>query len=161
MSIFTQQSIDTEIHNDDSMKHRYLTFLTNDQLFGVPIAEVMQIVEIQKITGIQGQPPYTKGIINLRGQIIPVIDMRLRLNYPEVSYNDRTCIIIIYVREQYFGLIVDGVDEVIRIMPEEISAPPEQSQKEAGSLFTGIARIKKGNVHEETLALLIRASKIP
>ncbi|MFT3982816.1 MAG: chemotaxis protein CheW [Lachnospiraceae bacterium] len=155
-----REELEKNQQDDDGMKQRYLTFLTDDRLFGVPIAEVMQIVEIQDITRMHDQQSYIKGIINLRGQIIPVIDMRLRLNIPEISYNDRTCIVIMCVKDQNFGLIVDGVDEVIRILPEQISAPPESGLMGAESFFTGIARVKKNNAGEEALALLIRASEI-
>jgi purine-binding chemotaxis protein CheW len=128
--------------NLTEMDGKYLTFWTDSQLFGIAIAGVQQIVGIQKITSIPDFPDYFKGIINLRGSIIPVIDVRLRFNKPETVYNERTCIIVINIQQQLFGLIVDAVDEVTRIDEENISAPPEASAEEACAYLKGIAKLE-------------------
>lgn len=143
----------------DEMKGKYLTFWTDSQLFGVPIADVVQIVGMQRITIIPEYPYYAKGIINLRGSIIPVIDVRLRLNKPESEYTDHTCIIVTSVNNALFGFIVDEVDEVTpSIADEQISIPPRMGDS-VNQYLTGIARLQ-GNDSKEEIVLLIDTAKI-
>jgi purine-binding chemotaxis protein CheW len=137
------------------MQGKYLTFWTDRQLFGVPIADVVQIVGMQQITSIPDFPPYAKGIINLRGAIIPVIDVRLRFHKPEVSYNERTCIIVTHIQQNTAGLIVDAVDEVTDIDDSLISAPPKMSASELQAAYlTGIGKL------EQKIVLLLDIGKI-
>jgi len=135
------------------MDGKYLTFWTEGQLFGVSIADVVQIVGIQKITSIPGFPNYVKGVINLRGSIIPVIDVRLRLNKQEASYNEHTCIIVTSIQENSFGFIVDSVDEVTKIGDENISITPKVSAGEVDSYLNGIAKL------ENKVVLLLNIEK--
>lgn len=123
------------------MDGKYLTFWTDRQLFGVPIAHVVQIVGMQTITEVPEFPAYAKGIINLRGSIIPLIDMRLRLNKPETEYTERTCVIVTNIEERSIGFIVDEVDAVIAIADEMISSPPRLSGG-GTSYITGIGRLE-------------------
>lgn len=136
---------------------KYLTFYS-EGLFGVPIADVVQIVEMQKVTEVPSYPYYAKGVMNLRGSIIPVIDMRLRLSKPEAEYTDRTCVIVSNIHERLFGFIVDAVDEVTKIEPDQISPPPRLSGDGGSNYLTGIARINEGG--EEKIALLLDMAKI-
>lgn len=116
----------------EATKGKYLTVYLNEQLYGIPVFNVVQIVGVQDIVPVPEFPHYAKGVMNLRGSIIPVIDMRLRLGMMEADYTDRTCIIITNVRERYIGFIVDSVDEVTDIPDEEILPTPhvEQAQNE-------------------------------
>lgn len=141
--------------NIAEMDGKYLTFWTDQQLFGVPIADVVQIVGIQQITGIPDFPAYAKGIINLRGTIIPVIDIRMRFRKPETEYNERTCIIVSNIHDHAVGLIVDAVDEVTDIEDSAISIPPKISSKDQqASFLTGIGKL------EQKIVLLLDTSKI-
>lgn len=79
---------------DNALKNQYLTFWADGQLFGVSIVNVMQIIRTQKIVEIPDYPPYAKGIINLRGSIVPILDIRMRLGKPQVEYSERTCIVL-------------------------------------------------------------------
>lgn len=137
---------------------KYLTFYS-DGLFGVPIADVVQIVEMQKVTEVPSYPYYAKGVMNLRGSIIPVIDMRMRLSKPEAEYTDRTCVIVSNIRDRLFGFIVDAVDEVTKIEPEQISPPPRLSGEGGSNYLTGIARISESG-SDEKIALLLDMAKI-
>jgi purine-binding chemotaxis protein CheW len=141
---------------------RYLTFLTGNQLFGLPITEIVQIAQIQEIIGLPEQLPYVKGIINLRGQIIPVIDVSLRFGKQETGFTERTCIIITRVKGSDFGLIVDEVDEVADIQAEQISAPPKMSadSDQVNDYLTGIARLKANGGQKERVVLLLHAGRI-
>lgn len=110
---------------EDTQKDKYLTFWLGKETYGIDIRVVIEIIGIQPITDVPEVPPYVKGIINLRGKIIPVIDMRLRFKREFKEYNDRTCIIVIEVNEIHIGLIVDGVSEVITIEEENVVPPPD------------------------------------
>lgn len=146
----------TETAENSELDGKYLTFWTDGQLFGLPIAKVVQIVSMQKITGVPEFPYYAKGIINLRGGIIPVIDVRLRFGKMEKEYDERTCIIVISTKSEdaYVGLIVDGVDEVTDILNEEISTTPKMSNDYTDSFLTGIGKLKT------KIVLLINVAKI-
>ena len=122
----------------DEMRGRYLTFHIDKQTFGIPIADVIQIVGVQEITEVPEFPSYAKGIINLRGSIVPLIDMRIRFHKDELPYNDRTCVIVTSIGQRLIGLVVESVDEVVSISEEEISPPPVVSSEETDSYITGI-----------------------
>ncbi|MBP2649191.1 MAG: CheW protein [Firmicutes bacterium] len=100
---------------EDTQKGRFLTFSVGKEDYGIEICFVTEIIGIQEITEVPELPDYVKGIINLRGKIIPVMDVRLRFKKAAKEYNDRTCIIVIDVRDIYIGLIVDKVCEVLSI----------------------------------------------
>ena len=124
------------------LESTYLTFVTDDQLFGIPIAEVVQIIGMQKITEIPEFPVYARGIINLRGEIIPIIDVRTSHCKPFMDYNDRTCIVVTDIQGKYFGFVVDQVDEVTEIPETSITPPPHMGNDVAARYLTGVARIK-------------------
>lgn len=142
----------------EELREKYLTFWTEGQLFGVPIAEVVQIVGMQRITALPDCPRYAKGIIDLRGSIIPLVDVRLRLGKPEREYDERTCIIVINVGERLFGLIVDEVDEVSTIPADRVSQPPRMGGDGTTPYLTGIARL--GEDGQERIVLCVDATKI-
>lgn len=145
--------IGTEADTDE-MKGKYLTFWTDEQLFGVPIADVVQIIGIQEITPIPDSPAYAKGVINLRGSIIPVIDVRVRFSKEETQYSERTCIIVTKIEESYIGFIVDSVDEVTTIGDDNISPPPRISKDRTNAYLTGIGKV------ENKVVLLLDTSRI-
>lgn len=148
----------TEATQTEETDGKYLTFITDEQMFGVPIADVVQIVGMQKVTEIPDYPMYAKGVINLRGEIIPVIDVRLRLGKLEADYTDRTCVIVTNIRNRYFGFIVDAVDEVTDIPDEQISPPPQMGSDATSPYLTGVARLEKAK--SEKIVLLIDTAKI-
>ncbi|HHZ17559.1 MAG TPA: chemotaxis protein CheW [Peptococcaceae bacterium] len=113
-------ALDTE----DTLKGKYLTFFLGEECYGIEIRYVIEIIGIQGITEIPELPAYIKGIINLRGQIIPVMDMRMRFRRPFKEYNDRTCVVVVVIKNVSLGLIVDNVADVIDIPDEEIVPPP-------------------------------------
>lgn len=109
----------------DAQHGRYLLFLLDKEVFGIEIRYVTEIVGIQKINPLPDTPDYIRGIINLRGGIIPIIDVRLRLRKEPVPYTDRTCIVVIEIVGTRVGLIVDRVDEVILIDDSDIVPAPD------------------------------------
>lgn len=140
--------------DNSEMEGKYLTFWTDGQLFGISIANVEQIIGMQEITGIPEFPYYAKGIINLRGNVIPVIDVRIRLNKAEAEYNERTCIIVTNIDDSFVGFIVDEVNEVVDINSEQISPPPKVTNDTVHSYLTGIAKLEDGVV------LIVDSAKI-
>lgn len=148
-STLDQERID--IYEDDEEEdihlNKYLSFHIGDKLYGIEIKNITDIIELQKITEVPDMPDYIKGVINLRGKIIPVMDMRLRLNKEEKEYDDRTCIININIDNVTVGLIVDTVSEVLRIPQEMIAKPPDFHSDETNNRFVnGIGKLEDENV---------------
>lgn len=143
-----------EAENGDVIGRKYLTFRTDNELFGIPIADVVQIIGIQEITPLPDFPKYVKGVINLRGNIIPVIDIRLRFGKPAIPYNEGTCIVVTRMEDACMGFIVDSVDEVTDLESDGISAPPKVSSDTTNKYLTGIGRIG------ERVVLLLDVGKI-
>jgi purine-binding chemotaxis protein CheW len=129
-----------ELPETDSMENTYLTFYSNNLCLALPILDVIQIIGMQEITPIPEFPPYTKGVINLRGNIISVVDLAMRLSNVETQYTDKTCIIITYANRSFVGFIVDKVDEVKEITPEQIINPSELATEVEAHYLTGIAK---------------------
>lgn len=136
------------------MEGKYLTFWTDKQLFGIPIVNVVQIVGMQEITEIPEFPRYVKGIINMRGTIIPVIDIRLRFHKDERDYDERTCIIVTNIDGKAVGFAVDAVDEVTEILDDMISPPLNISKDIGNTYLSGVAR------HEDKVVLILDSTKI-
>lgn len=111
--------------NEDTLKGKYLIFSLGNEEYGMEIRHITEIIGIQPITEVPEMPEYIKGITNLRGQIIPVMDARLRFKKSIREYDGRTCIIVIDTGEITIGLIVDSVSEVLTLDDEDIAPPPE------------------------------------
>ncbi|MFZ5353155.1 MAG: chemotaxis protein CheW [Bacillota bacterium] len=116
---------DEDFQEEDTQKDKYLIFTIGEEDYGLDIKYIVEIIGIQPITPIPEMPEYIRGIINLRGRIIPVMDVRLRFRKAERSYDDRTCIIVTDIGELVVGLIIDRVVEVVDISQENISLPPQ------------------------------------
>ena len=134
-----EMSISVDLDSEGT-RGMYLTFAVGEEEFGVGISYVTEIINVQTITEVPELPPYIKGIINLRGKIIPVMDVRMRFNKEPCEYNDRTCIIVVDIGDMGIGLIVDMVREVLQIAEEEI-VPPADGKEGAGNRYiSGIAK---------------------
>jgi purine-binding chemotaxis protein CheW len=121
----TQLMEDAAWIEQDTQKGKFLTFLLGKEMYAIEIKLVTEIISVQPITKLPELPPYIKGIVNLRGRIISVMDVRLRFKMEQAEYDQKTCIIIIEVRDTPVGLIVDSVSEVLSIDDENIVPPPE------------------------------------
>ncbi len=120
--------------DEDTQKGKYLIFPLGKEDYAIGIRCITEIIGMQPITAVPELPAYVKGIINLRGKIIPVTDVRLRFRMEPAAYNDRTCIIVIDVRGLSVGLIVDNVSEVLSV-PEKDIVPPPGMDKDAGTRY--------------------------
>ncbi len=127
---------------DGSLGGKYLTFKLGDEEYGVQILKVREIIGLMDITKVPQMPSYVKGVINLRGKVIPVIDLRTKFSLPQVEYTDQTCIIVIDVGGMV-GTIVDSVQEVADISGEEIEPPPPMSSEVNSEIILGLAKSKE------------------
>lgn len=125
MADVLDNTIDME---EDTLKGRFLTFSLGNESYGIEVKYVTEIIGMQAITEIPELPEYVKGVINLRGKIIPVMDVRLRFKKEPREYNDRTCVIVVDINDISIGLIVDTVSEVITIPEEDIVEPPQMNK---------------------------------
>lgn len=138
---------------EDAQKDKFLTFSLGSEMYGIEIRYVTEIIGIQTITEVPELPEYVRGIMNLRGKIIPVMDVRLRFRKPFREYNDRTCVVVVDIRELSVGLIVDSVSEVLSIPASEIVPPPEAGRG-ANRYIHGIGRC------EGAVTLLLDCDKL-
>lgn len=130
--------------NEDTQKNKYLTFHLADEDYGFEIAYVTEIIGIQKITEVPEMPPYVKGVINLRGQVIPVMDVRLRFGMESREYDERTCIIVVRVDTTSVGLIVDKVNEVVDIPEEKVEQVTQQETTGNNRYINGVGKLESG-----------------
>ncbi len=134
--------LNTEVQEDDTLKGKFLIFSMGNEMYGIEIRHITEIIGVQPITEIPEMPQYVKGITNLRGKIIPVIDARLRFKKPAREYDGKTCIIIIDIKQISIGLIVDNVSEVLNLVDEDI-APSPNINKIEHKFVKGIGKIGK------------------
>jgi purine-binding chemotaxis protein CheW len=133
-SVAVDEETDEIELEEDSQKDKFLTFLINGEGYGMDIRHVTEIIGIQKITPIPDMPDYVVGVINLRGSVIPIMNVRRRFGLPLKDYDPRTCIIIVHINDTSVGLIVDEVSEVLT-MPEDSLAPPPRVSRGSNSRF--------------------------
>lgn len=119
---------------------RYFTFVLDCQEYGIEIQKVREIIRLMPITPIPFSPPHIKGVINLRGKIVPVIDLRLKIGLVAAPASDRTCIVVVDVGVNEVGMIVDEVSEVLAIAENDISDPPEFAADVDTDFILGIGR---------------------
>lgn len=143
----------------NELDSQLLTFWLDGQMFGVSITNVAQIISMLPITEMPETPEYVKGIINLRGNIIPIVDMRLRLNKPEAEYTDRTCIVITNINNDQLGFIVDEVDAVLRVSKEQISDAPKIGDEYTNRYLNGIAKVPSADGADK-IVLWLNLAKI-
>lgn len=125
---------------------KYLIFHLGREEFGIRVVSVREIMGVQDITAVPQTPAHVKGVINLRGKVIPVLDLRLKFGLPEIEYTQRTCIIVVQVqgdtRSMLMGIVVDGVAEVLNLASGDIEDTPDFGQGVATPYLLGMAKIK-------------------
>lgn len=130
-----------DAQNEDTLKDKYLTFSLADEDYGIEIRYVIEIIGIQKITKVPNLPIFIKGVINLRGKVIPVMDVRARFGLPARDYDERTCIMVVNIDGEAMGLVVDHVNEVADIPEAQVEPPPASGSSLAGQYVSGIGKI--------------------
>lgn len=127
-----ENSIEKDLYlldDEDSLEGRYITFILDSENYAFELKYVSEIIGIQRITPVPKTTKFIKGIINLRGIIIPIICLRNRFALKEINYTDRTCIIIVNYKEYTVGLIVDEVNEVVEINSANLKPAPKSGKK--------------------------------
>jgi purine-binding chemotaxis protein CheW len=119
---------------------KFLTFLLADEAYGIDIAEVQEIVAALPITRVPGASPFVRGVVNLRGRVIPIVDLRARLDLGRVEIDARSCIIVVRTDASRLGLLVDRVSEVADIAPGDIDAVPDVGPAARTEFLRGIGR---------------------
>lgn len=126
---------------------KYLTFRLARETYGVEVLKVREIIRLMEITSVPQMPPYIKGVINLRGKIVPVVDLRLKFGMPQGEATDHTCIVVLQVTQSSgvkanIGVIVDGVEEVVQINAADIEDVPDFGSQLNADYLLGMAKIK-------------------
>src|SRR5262245_24911010 len=125
---------------------KYLTFALAQEEYGLPVLKVREIIKMMDITGVPQVPQHVKGVINLRGKVIPIIDLRLKFGLPVQDYTEQTCIIVVEVqleeRRVMLGVIVDSVSEVLNVAAEEVEPTPDFGERLDTAYMQGIAKVK-------------------
>jgi purine-binding chemotaxis protein CheW len=127
---------------------KYLTFMLADEEYGIGILKIKEIIGMMAITSVPQTPEFVKGVINLRGKVIPVVDLRLRFGMDAIDYTERTCIIVVEMAGQsgivQIGIVVDAVSEVLNIKGEEIEDTPTFGAKLDTEYILGMAKMEGG-----------------
>ena len=130
---------------NDSLAGKYLTFILENEEYGIALLKVKEIIGMMPITTVPQTPQYVKGVINLRGKVIPVSDLRLRFEMPAAKYTERTCIIVVEIQGEaatiQIGIVVDAVSEVMNIKAEEVAEAPSFGTKVETDYILGMANM--------------------
>lgn len=145
---------------------KYLTFALGGEAYGVPVLAVREIIRLCPITPVATMPPHVRGVINLRGKIIPLVDLRLRFGLPAAEEHDRTCIVVAHVTAaaggtRPYGVIVDAVEEVAQFTAADIEPPPDFGGAVDARFITGIAKAPSGVKVLVDLDLIAAADTLP
>lgn len=119
---------------------QYLTFTLGQEEYGVEILKVQEIKGYSPVTPIPSTPSYVKGVMNLRGTVVPVVDLRAKLAMPEAEYNQFTVIIVVKVGDRVMGVIVDAVSDVLNIPRADVQAPPDFGAQVDARFISGMAK---------------------
>ncbi len=129
--------------------NEFLSFKIGTEEYGIDILKVQEIRSYEPPTRIANAPPFIKGVVNLRGVIVPIIDMRLKFNIEQVRYDSFTVVIVLNIGKQVVGMVVDSVSDVLTLMPEELQAVPEFNSAVDGDHLLAI-----GTVNDRMLILI-------
>lgn len=134
------------IKKQASAMEKYLSFEINNEMYGVEILDVKEIIAMMKFTTVPKMPKFVKGVINLRGLVIPIVDMRLKFELPEMEYNERTTIIIGIIDDSLIGFIVDRTADVLNISNAEMTPPPKFGTDISTEFLKSMAKTDNGVV---------------
>lgn len=142
------QTLSQAVSAMTSKEGKYLTFTLANEEYGIGILKIKEIIGMMPITSVPKTPSFVKGVINLRGKVIPVVDLRLKFGMPPMDYTDRTCIIVVEIAGQSgaltIGIVVDSVSEVLNIKEEDIENTPTFGVRVNTDYIMGMAKIGGG-----------------
>lgn len=130
----------------EELQNRYLTFKSEEKIYGIDLAHVVEIIGVLPFTKVPLLPDYFKGIVNLRGKVVPVVDVRIKLGRaPQEKYDEKTCILVVDIKDMCVGLIVDSVSEVLTLPGDICHAPPSGGRLGEENILKSVAE-HGGNV---------------
>ncbi|MFC6441086.1 chemotaxis protein CheW [Bowmanella sp. JS7-9] len=155
-------SFDSHLHNDNSGStiNEYLSFVLGDEHYALDIITVKEIRGYEPVTKIANAPPFIKGVINLRGDIVPIIDLRLKFDVGEATYNQFTIVIMLNVLDRIVGIVVDGVSDVVRLADDDIRPPPEFGVAFDSRYLRGLAAVDDNMVILVNIERLISSEEL-
>ena len=147
INFMPMQNLESASAKTRQLAGKYLTFTLQQESYGIGALKVREIIRLTAITAVPQMPAYVRGVINLRGKIIPVMDLRLRFGFENTANTDQTCIIVVQVKlpdgkATQMGLIVDGVEEVLNIAEADIEETPDFGAQIATDYIVGMAKLK-------------------
>ena len=144
----TEEAMDQAVKAMANREGKYLTFTMDKEEYGIGILKIKEIIGMMPITPVPQTPEHVKGVINLRGKVIPVVDLRLRFGMNAIDYNERTCIIVVEIEGKsgtvMIGTVVDSVSEVLNIKGEDIEDTPPFGTKLNTDYILGMAKMERG-----------------
>lgn len=132
----------------------YLSFVLGDEHYALDITTVKEIRGYEPVTKIANAPDFIKGVINLRGDIVPIVDLRIKFNVGEATYTEFTIVIMLNIQDRIVGIVVDGVSDVIRLTDEAILPPPEFGVVFDSRYLQGLADV------EENMVILVNIERL-
>ncbi len=146
MQATLEAASDAAESKQDARTGKYLTFHLDREEFGIQVLKVREIIGVQEVTAVPQTPAFIRGVINLRGKVIPVVDLRLKFGIEEKEYTQRTCIIVVHVSSgdvsMMMGIIVDGVSEVLNLTDDDIENTPDFGHGVEVPYLLGMAKVK-------------------
>ena len=143
-----QETMNQAVQAVEKKEGKYLTFTLADEEYGIGILKIKEIIGMMPVTSVPQTPEFVKGVINLRGKVIPVVDLRLRFGMEAIDYTERTCIIVVEIAGAsstvMIGIVVDAVSEVLNIKGEEIEETPTFGTKLNTDYILGMAKMEGG-----------------
>lgn len=157
MSIQTND-LDLAGFSEQNQNNQYVTFILGDDFYGMNINSVKEVIEYGAVTTIPLMPDFVKGVLNLRGEVVPVLDLSLRFGKEKTEIHQRSCIAIIEVthdeRVALLGVVVDSVNEVVEVLPEQIENPPSFGAQIRAQFIVGVANI------DEHFVIILDSEKV-
>ena len=146
MDVMTVNGVAPDDGHASGLGGKYLTFSLGNEEYGVPVLKVREIIKVMDITQVPQVPAHVLGVINLRGKVIPVIDLRRKFGFPALEYTERTCIIVADVdlapARVMMGIVVDSVSEVLNVADTEIDETPDFGGQNVTDYLLGLAKVK-------------------
>ena len=149
MNTTTPRQPDTQQGVTEAKPGKYLTFRLGNESYGIPVLKVREIIRLCPITPVANMPKHVKGVINLRGKVIPLVDLRAKFGLPIAEENDRSCIVVTQIvaprsGTRLYGVIVDGVEEVANFLGSDIEPTPDFGGSIDAQFITGMAKATDG-----------------
>ena len=154
------QTQSSEQQAEKENKREFLTFVLGKENYALDIMTVKEIRGYEQVTKIANAPEYIKGVINLRGDIVPIIDLRIKFNVGEVTYNEFTIVIMLVIKDRIVGIVVDEVSDVIKVGDSKIKAPPEFGVAFDSAYLHGLTSIKDQMIILVNIQKLITSNEL-